>query len=388
MTRLPVAAIVTEYRKNSHAELLVGKILDGYRHDGGPGPDLRLVSLYVDQFPANDLSRALARERGLRLCGTIAEALTLNTSALQVAGVLLIGEHGTYPRNGLGQILYPRRRFLAETCAVFARVGKAVPVFTDKHLAAEWTDAAWMMQRVNELGVPLLAGSSLPVTWRTPDLHVPRETPLTAAVQVGYGPLEAYGFHALEALQCLLERRVGGETGVRAVQCLSGAAMWAAVDAGVVDAELLTAAMKLVPSHAAGDVRTLTQKTNDAALFVLDYHDGTKAAVAMLNGWAYEGDGGAFCWAGRARGQVLATLFYLQQPEPFAHFGEQLKAIAATFRSHHSAYPPERTLLTTGILAACLQSRAAGGSKLPTPHLAIRYTPTDWQHARGPVPGR
>ena len=46
-----VAAVVTEYRRWSHADVIVGKILEGYNHDGKDGPNLRLVSLYADQFP-------------------------------------------------------------------------------------------------------------------------------------------------------------------------------------------------------------------------------------------------------------------------------------------------------------------------------------------------
>src|SRR5438132_381955 len=79
---------------------------------------------------------------------------------------------------------------------------KSVPVFNDKHLAAEWKDAKWMYDRARELFVPFLAGSSVPVTWRRPELKLPKDSELTEAVQVGYGPFEAYGFHALEGLQC------------------------------------------------------------------------------------------------------------------------------------------------------------------------------------------
>ena len=61
---------------------------------------------------------------------------------------------------------------------------------------------------------------------------MPKACDLTAAVQLGYGPFEAYGFHALEGLQCMVERREGGETGVKAVQCLRGDEMWKAMDAG------------------------------------------------------------------------------------------------------------------------------------------------------------
>src|SRR5262249_34595831 len=153
------------------------------------------------------------------------------------------------------------RRFFEATANVFARDKRVVPVFTDKHLAATWEDAKWMYDRARALFVPLLAGSSLPLTWRRPDLSLPRDSDLTAALQIGYGPFEGYGFHALEGLQCLAERRRGGETGVRSVQCLKGKAMWDALDRKPWSKELLSAALPLVPSHAAGDMRAITTRT-------------------------------------------------------------------------------------------------------------------------------
>jgi hypothetical protein len=383
-----VAGIVTEYRLHSHADVILTKILEGYNHDGGAGPNLQLTSLYVDQFPANDMSRALAKKYHFTIYETIEGALTLGGKQLAVDGVLLIGEHGNYPTNVKGQILYPRRRFFAAVAETFRKSNRSVPVFTDKHLAATWTDARWMYDQARELFVPLMAGSSLPVTWRRPPLQLPRGCPLTEAVQIGYGPLEAYGFHALEALQCMAERRQGGETGVRAVQLLQGEAMWKALDAGRWSQRLLEAALERVPAHAQGDYRTPTAKASDAGLFLIEYRDGFKAAVAMLNGWVYEGDGGAFCFAGQIKGQdkSAATHFYLQQPDPYAHFGYLLRAIDAMIRTSHAVYPVERTLLTTGVLDALMTSRAEKHRRIETPHLDIRYQPTDWPFATDPVP--
>src|SRR5207247_1256024 len=95
--RLPVAAVVTEYRRNSHADVIVGKILEGFDQDEGAGPALRLAALYTDQVPKTDLSRDLARKHGFRIAGSIEEAITLGTGKVAVAGVLSIGEHGNYP---------------------------------------------------------------------------------------------------------------------------------------------------------------------------------------------------------------------------------------------------------------------------------------------------
>ena len=162
------------------------------------------------------MGRDLAKKYGFTIYDSIDKALTLGGKALAVDGVLCIGEHGKYPTNARGQILYPRRRFFEEVCKVFEASKKSVPVFNDKHLAAEWKDAKWMYDRARELFVPFLAGSSMPVTWRRPELKLAKDCELTEAVRIGYGPFEGYGFHALEGLQCMVERRKGGETGVKA----------------------------------------------------------------------------------------------------------------------------------------------------------------------------
>src|SRR3954452_19169928 len=104
-----VAAVVTEYRRWSHADVILRNLLDGYP-DGGR-PDLQLVSLYTDLVPKTDMSRDLAKKHGFRIADTIADALTLGGDSLAVDAVLSIGEHGNYPANEKGQILYPRRRF-------------------------------------------------------------------------------------------------------------------------------------------------------------------------------------------------------------------------------------------------------------------------------------
>lgn len=383
-----VAAIITEYRLHSHADVIVGKILEGFLHDNGEGPRMKLASMYVDQTPVRDMSREMSRKHQVPIYRTIAEAVTLGGKNVAVDGVLCIGEHGKYPRNDRGQVLYPRRRFFAEVCDVFARTQKSVPVFNDKHLAATWTDAKWMYDRSRELFVPFMAGSSLPVTWRKPPLTLPKNCQLTEVVQIGYGPIEAYGFHALEAMQCMIERRKGGETGVASVQCLQGEEMWKALDAGRWSKSTLEAAIERVPAHVQGDYRAPTTRANDAALFLVEYRDGLKTAVAMMNGWVQEGDGTPFCFAARLKNEnkPVSTQFYLQQPDPYAHFAYLVRAIDAMVQTGHAVYPVERTLLTTGILDALMTSKAEKNRRVETPHLAIRYTPTDWPFATDPIP--
>lgn len=383
-----VAAVVTEYRKWSHADVIIGKILEGPMYDGKDLPNLQVVSMFVDQFPKGDMSRDLAKKYDFKICDTIEQALTLGGKRLAVDGVINVGEHGKYPANEKGQILYPRRRFFEEVAKVFAATKQSVPVFNDKHLAATWEDAKWMYDKARELFVPFLAGSSIPVTWRRPEVKLPKGCEIAGAVQLGYGPFEGYGFHALEGLQCMVERRKGGETGVKAVTCLQGDAMWKAMDDGKYSKELLEATIERAPAHAKGEYRELARKDKDAGVFLIEYRDGLTAAVAMLNGFLYEGDGGAFCFATKLKGddKPRSCLYYLQQPDPFAHFSYLVKAIESLINTGHAPYPVERTLLTTGILDAVMTSKHEGGKRIETPHLAIKYTPTDWPFATGPVP--
>jgi hypothetical protein len=192
----------------------------------------------------------------------------------------------------------------------------------------------------------------------------------------------------LEGLQCMVERRKGGETGVKAVTALTGDAMWQACDRGDFSRALLEETIRRAPAHAKGDYRELTRKSKDAGVWLIEYRDGFKAAAAMLNGFLYEGDGGAFCFAGQLKGEgkPRSCLFYLQQPDPFAHFAQLAKAIETMVTIGHPPYPVERTLLTTGILDAVMTSRHAGGKRVETPHLNVSYKPTDWPHATGPIP--
>ena len=202
-----IAAIITEYRPGSHADVIVTKYLKGFPTDTGFFPPrTQIVSMYIDLFPDSDMGRAVAAEHGVPVYRSIVQALTLGGDTLAVDGVLLIGEHGDYPHNERGRHQYPRRYFFEQITGVLAEAGRSVPVFIDKHLAYSTADCMWMWQRAAELQVPLMAGSSLPTVWRSPAfLEYPLGVELESALSLGYGSSalggpEAYGFHALEVL--------------------------------------------------------------------------------------------------------------------------------------------------------------------------------------------
>lgn len=361
-----IAAIVTEYRENSHADVIVGKILEGYSLDDvWTEARLQVVSMYTDQVPENDMSRAMCAKHGVPIFDTIAGALTLGGSDLAVEGVVIVGEHGDYPVNEWGQKLYPRRRLFDETVEVLRRTGKVVPVFSDKHLSYSWENAKWMYDTTRELNIPFMAGSSLPVTWRRPPLEIPRGARLTEALGVGYGPLDAYGFHALEMVQCMVERRAGGETGIAAVQTISGPEVWRAGNNGNWSRELFEAAWS---RHERKTAESPELAAKEPVAYQLEYRDGLKATVLMLDGATDQ-----FSFAARVDGRIESTLFYLQ-PKPFGHFAFLTNKIEDLIVTGQPPSPVERTLLTTGTLARALESRYLKGERLATPELDITYS--------------
>ena len=95
-----VAAVVTEYRHNVHADVIVSRLLQTDTLDGqGRFPKMKLIALYTDQVPKNDTSRKLSQQHGFPIYKTVSDALTLGSGKLAVDGVLLVAEHGRYPKS-------------------------------------------------------------------------------------------------------------------------------------------------------------------------------------------------------------------------------------------------------------------------------------------------
>ncbi len=382
-TKLPrVASINSIYRLRSHAYHIAGRFVHGYTRNGfHHQPPFQLVRMWNHQQPENDLGPSVCKTHGIELAKSIPEALG-EKQGLDVDAVLLIIEHGDYPVNDRGQVLYPRAEFFDQIVQVFKKTGRTVPIFVDKHLSYDHRLAAKMVATAKEMKFGLMAGSSLPVTWRRPEIEPTLGTPFKeAVVSFGFdrGSVEIYLFHALEVLQCMLERRRGSETGVKSVEFLQGDAVWKAGDDGRWSWRLLDAALSRCPSTNVGPIRENVLKPQAV---LVEYLDGTRGAVLNLIEQTSE-----FAFAGTIEGRTepVSSCFYLPAPPGARFFDPLTYNIEKFFSSGTPPYPVERTLLTSTMTDLAMQSLDQGGKAISSPALSVKYAaPVDSGFFRGP----
>ena len=216
--------------------------------------------------------------------------------------------------------------------------------------------------------------------WRYPPTDLERGRALKELVAVSYHRLDAYGFHAMEMVQCLVERRGEGEVGVASVECLTGEDVWKAGEQSVYDPKLLNEALSRLKARPLPEGSDLQKLVEHPVLFVINYRDGLRASVLTLNGAVAE-------WTAAWRyddGQTDSTLFWTQEERPFHQFAHLLKGIEQMMHTGKPTWPAERTLLASGTLDALLNSRKQH-RPLPTPYLDVAYS-TDWNWQQPPPP--
>jgi hypothetical protein len=378
-----LAAVVTEYRYYSHADVVCGRIFDGYAVNGKRvEPRTEIVSLYTAQIPENDMSRELASRHGIPIYPTIADALTLGTGRLAVDGVIFIGEHGNYPYNELGQKLYPRFELFQQVLDVYRASGRVVPTFFDKHLSYDWGKAKQISDAVKEMKIPFLAGSSIPVTLRQPELVLPAGRMVEKTCMVGYGETDAYGFHLLETNQTMVERRKKTEPGIAAVRMLEGPAVWAWRDGeGAWSQPLYEAALQRLDSSAEREAGKVEELVKKPVLFHVEYRDGLQSCIYILNGltehWSFASQ--------LAGSSEIQTTYYNQgfRMRPLPHFDGLVHCIEELMVTKKSPYPHERTLLATGALCQLFESKRRGNVRVETPMLQVNYmAAADWHQTK------
>ena len=382
-----IAVLANIYKTHLHTQHIIDRVLDGYGFGGiFRHPQLEVVSIFVEQRGEGDLVPERAeRHPEMKVYSTIAQALTCGTGKLAVDGVIYIGEQGDYPRNEKGQTEYPRYRFFEAIVEVFRASGRSVPVYLDKHFSWDWGQAKEMYDTARQMGFAFMAGSSLPVTWRIPSIDLPLGATVREAMSVAFGALDSYDIHALETIQCMVERRKGGETGVAWLQAYRGEFFWKAHEQGVWSTELFKAC--LCRSQTLGSARgtftdimpTIEEMkaiTRDPVAYHYQHSDGMRCTMMQMNGLVED-----FNFAASVEGYAhpLSTLMYLSRRnhgetlesyfDPLVHYIEQMMLTGK------EPCPVERTLLTTGLLCAGIDSLFEGQQRLLTPQLDIHYQP-------------
>ncbi|AFL90009.1 hypothetical protein Terro_3800 [Terriglobus roseus DSM 18391] len=359
----------------SHADWIIDKLMDGYWWKGVDTPSrVEVVSVYLHQFDTSLLGQKVCKANNIPIFKTVGEAVTLGGTDLAVDGVVIVGEHGNYPTNLKGQWLLPRWWMYQQVVHVFEKSKRSVPVFNDKHLSYNWDEAKWMYDKSRELGFPLTGGSSIPIYFRTPEVELAIDTPIQNSIVIGGTADEGALFHCIDVLQAFVDRRKGGETGVKAVQCIRGSETWKWVERTPWAATLLESVRKkfnLPAGH--------FQAGKNPNVCIVEYNDGTNAAVIAGTdvGWTY---------AAEIAGQKAPTIIsMLGWPGPFSQYH------ASNAHSHwliemmvtkKEPFNAERLLLSTGItdynMDSCWENGRYSevGRRIETPFLNMTYRST------------
>lgn len=359
--RPKVAVVVTEYRFNSHADMILGRLLGDLDFE----PRLDVAAVYTDQVPANDMSREMAAKRGVPIYSTVAETVRAAHLDTPIDGVIFVGEHGDYPVNALGQKEYPRYRLFREIIEELDALGLKVPIFHDKHFSYDLNESLWMFEALRERRLPFLGGSTIPLTEPSPayDPALLRESREWLAISYS-ASIEAYGYHGLELMQSLAEKRLGGESGVSAVWAVQGDAVWTAMDEGRWPEDLMHEALRLHPGVPDGHPRTWDP---NPVLFAVEYVDGSRGyCLQFLRGvsrWGY---------AFRSLSGTTAAICLSGEQRPFSHFERMTKLIENLVYTGQSPVPVERVYVSTGLIGYGMQALHTRG-RVETPLLHVQY---------------
>ncbi|WP_010267894.1 hypothetical protein [Paenibacillus senegalensis] len=360
--RKRIAVIATEYRYNSHAEMIVGRLLGNF----GYKPQVIVASLYTDQLPPNDQSREEAAKHHIPIMHTVPDTIRYAAEHGGLDGVVIIGEHGDYPVDSWGRKQYPRRRFIEETLQILDDLKLRVPLFSDKFLAWNLEDSLWIFEQLKARNIPFFGGSSIPHVMFAPPFDQQHLKEAHEWLIVSFSnEVEAYGYHALELLQALAEKRRGGETGIAAITVTRGPAVWEAMDRDEWPELLMQQALDLFREQERTHPR---MSAEIPVLFVVEYIDGSKGYVIQQNGlserWRFSFRTG--------QKQIISSLCASGEDRPFSHFDTYTSLIERFLLTGIEPIPAERILFSSVLINRAMEALAKGRT-IYTPELKRTY---------------
>jgi hypothetical protein len=366
-----IAFIVDSWYSRSHADVIGKRFLEGYRvGTKAYSSPLTVASVYPDAPYPEDQTRVLAARYGFRVAASVADALledARSTSPRLAVDGVFISTREDIPGSGQRQSPNRRVQIVRDVSRIFDQTGARVPLFIDKMLASEWSESQAIVSEAARRGVPLMGGSVLP--------YIPPDRPVrTGKVEVGVviasTPYWAFAFHAAELLQGFMEQRTARETGVSEIR-EAGPAYWSLPDRNrwggrVFDALLASARTR------SGPVPSLPGEFGDGRILLIQYVDGARAVLALI---PRAFDDSEFLLGAQYSDGTISTGGLVLPGDPFDHFGYLVHALVELYTTGHAPVPPERTLLTTGIVLLGLRAREPN-SPVSSPTLAISYPVT------------
>jgi hypothetical protein len=216
------------------------------------------------------------------------------------------------------------------------------------------------------------------VGYRDPDVTLPLNERLDSAMAVGYSGLDIYGFHTLDFLQSLVERRATETQGIGSVQACSLNELDRLLDLKLFDRELFNQLLQSSGTSLEKLREAIpSAKANDTAIFLINYEDGLQGYVFMLGSLAT----GISAGCRSAAGRTIVTRAEERTEPRYPHFAYLLRAIEKMIHSGKPSYAVERTILAAGVLDRALNSLNKGSIVLATPELKLNYRCIDYPHA-------
>jgi hypothetical protein len=168
------------------------------------------------------------------------------------------------------------------------------------------------------------------------------------------------------------------------VQAYRGESFWKAYKEGVWPRDLTEAALcrshTLTPAREGFNdifptVEDMQRLVRNPVAYRYQHEDGLMGTMLLMGGLVRD-----FNFAARLESGIFSTQMYLPMPDgrtTLANFFSPLvNGMEQMFLTGKATYPVERTLLTTGLTAAGVESLYRKQERLDTPHLAIKYQPT------------
>ncbi|MEC9091493.1 MAG: hypothetical protein VX438_02220, partial [Planctomycetota bacterium] len=308
---------------------------------------------------------------------SIQAAICLGGKTPAVDAVLSIGEHGDYPHDELGRHQYPRKSFFDQIIATINQGNRGIPIFNDKHQSYRWDWTKQMYDMAQENNCPLMAGSSVPLAQRIPNLELPNGCEIDEALSIHGGGVESYDFHGLEVLQSMVENRKGGETGISSLQFLNSQHLQKKFTTGEISRGLFEGAIRTIDPNKKMKFEDVMPTAHGIQLH---YKDGLKASCISVK----QATGTRWPFSCRLKGEtkIQACRFFVGPWNNRNLFKALSHAIQTHFRHQSSPYSVERTLLTSGVVNTTMESRHQGGKRLRTPHLEIAYNAKNFSNMR------